>query len=452
MFLDEVTITVQGGNGGNGCVSWRREKYVPKGGPDGGDGGKGGSVVLVADSNTDTLSVFSGRKNFDAERGGNGMGSDKHGKNGENLELKVPPGTLVYEVSVDEEDLEEPRLIADLTQHGERAVVTKGGKGGFGNAHFVSSVRQRPDFAEFGEPGTHKTLRLELKLIADVGIIGYPSVGKSTLISVLSAARPKIAAYPFTTLVPNLGVVQVRDRSFVLSDLPGLIEGASEGKGLGHAFLKHIERCGLLLHVLDVSRALGDENSVDAEKLAEDYKAIRTELEKYSPSLAEKRELVVLNKVDLISGETQEEVTQALEKQGISLFAHISGATKLRTDALKEELLPIVLEEREVRKEKLEAELAQEANQLPVLKPLEEGGTMRSYAIEKKDDVIVITGKRIEQLAKMTNFDSRGGLLRFKDVIDRIGLLKEIRRLRKGEDVSVYIGTVRIDGYLSDES
>src|SRR3989344_1493775 len=292
MFLDEATIAVHGGNGGRGCVSWRREKFEPMGGPDGGTGGKGGNVIIMADENTDTLSDFASRKKFEALKGRFGSGSNRNGKAGEDMVLLVPPGTLVYEIS----EKGDRHLIADLAEHGDQITVAGGGRGGFGNAHFKSSTRQSPDFAELGEPGEKKMIKLELKLVADIGIIGYPSVGKSTLISVVSSARPKIADYPFTTLIPNLGVVNVADRSFIICDVPGLIEGASEGKGLGHEFLNHIERCGILLHVLDVSRG-------DADQLIKDYKAIRKELESHSPTLAKKRELVILNKIDLFGND-----------------------------------------------------------------------------------------------------------------------------------------------------
>ena len=273
MFKDEAIIDVKGGKGGKGCLAWRREKYVAKGGPSGGDGGNGGHVMLTANANTDTLSDFTSRKRFEAEAGDAGGGNNRAGRGGEDLVLFVPPGTSVIDTTDGKNE-----LIADLRNDGDSVVVAHGGRGGYGNAHFATSVRQRPDFAELGEPGEHLIVRLELKLVADVGIIGYPSVGKSTLISVISAARPKIAAYPFTTLVPNLGVVSVGERDFVVADIPGLIEGASEGKGLGHEFLRHIERCGVLVHVLDLSRALREGNVVDVHQLDLDYRAIRKEL------------------------------------------------------------------------------------------------------------------------------------------------------------------------------
>jgi GTP-binding protein len=430
MFLDEATITVTGGTGGSGCVSWRREKYIPKGGPDGGDGGNGGGVFIQADSNTDTLSDFRSTKVFKAENGSIGAGQNKHGKQGNDLLIVVPPGTLIKEGDT---------VIADLAHQGDEVRVATGGRGGYGNAHFKSSTRQKPDFAEKGEPGITKKIHLELKLVADIGIIGLPSVGKSTLISVISAAKPKIADYPFTTLVPNLGVVKADNRTFVVCDVPGLIEKASEGKGLGHTFLKHIERCGALLHMLDLERAL-TEGKIDASVLIEDYKTIRTELGAYSPTLAEKTEIVVINKSDLTT-ESLESVIAELNKAGVEVSAAISAATHGGTDDLVLRLLTVVLDER--AKPEPEPEVTK-----TVLKPHEEEISMGAYSISKDDTGIHITGKRIEQLTKMTDFSSSGALLRFKDVLDRIGLKNAINRERGDTDAKVFIGDISIDSYL----
>lgn len=449
MFLDEAIIEVDGGNGGRGCVSWRREKYVPKGGPDGGDGGRGGNVILVVDENADTLSDFTSRKRFEAPAGNFGMGKNKRGKDGQDLLLLVPPGTVISEV-VEDGAVEK---IADLQHHGEQMIVARGGRGGFGNAHFLSSVRQRPDFAELGEPGEKRRLKLELKLVADVGIIGYPSVGKSTLISVISAARPKIADYPFTTLIPNLGVVTVGERSsvkgavgrsYVVCDVPGLIEGASEGKGLGDTFLRHIERCGVLLHMLDISRALED-GGVSADLLAKDYETIRNELVAYSPDLAKKRELVLLNKIDLVGGDSKA-VEKALAKKGIAVFLSISSATKGHTDELVTRLLPIVLEEREKRFAVPGEEESTE--ELPVLRPHVDSVKMGAYRIVKEGDALHVRGKRIEQFTKMTDFARPGGLGRFRNVLDRIGLLQALDRNGRKESTPVYIGDIRVDDHL----
>lgn len=446
MFLDEATITVKGGNGGRGCVSWRREKYVPMGGPDGGDGGKGGDVILFADENTDTLSDFATRKKFEAEKGRFGSGGNRRGKDGVDMILRVPPGTLVFASGPESS----PSLIADLREHDDQMLIARGGRGGYGNAHFKTATRQRPDFAELGEPGEMKFIKLELKLVADVGIIGYPSVGKSTLISVVSGARPKIAPYPFTTLIPNLGVVSVSDRSFVICDVPGLIEGASVGKGLGDKFLRHIERTGILLHLLDVERGLqssGAGNSVDADVLARDYRAIRKELETYSPALARKRELVVLNKIDLV-GNIAEPIEQTLKEKGIAVFHSISAATKYGTEDLMQRLLPLVLEERRKREEEADHADAEEQKAIPVLRPHLASLKMGAYRIETLADRLLIRGKRLEQFTVMTDFSSESAVRRFRDVIDRIGLAKAIAKLRQTDDLPVYIGGVRIDSVL----
>ncbi|MBI3332408.1 GTPase ObgE [Candidatus Peregrinibacteria bacterium] len=438
MFLDEAIISVRGGVGGRGCVSWRREKYVPMGGPDGGDGGKGGDVIMIADENADTLSDYASRKKFEAPKGWFGSGKNKNGKAGDDLILKVPPGTVLTEIAPDGSSSE---VLADLSAHGEQIVVAQGGRGGFGNAHFKSSVRQRPDFAELGEPGEERIIKLDLKLVADVGIIGYPNVGKSTLISVVSSAKPKIADYPFTTLMPNLGVVNVADRSFIICDVPGLIEGASEGKGLGDTFLRHIERCGVLLHMLDINRG-------EVDRLEADYKAIRKELEAYSPTLAKKKELILLNKIDLLGNEV-EDLEKELTKRNIPIFMSISAATKFGTEALMEKLLPIVLQERKHRHELAIDEATEKDKEIPVLRPhLEkQQDKMGSYRLERRPDgVLEVKGKRIEQFTKMTDFGNEGAIQRFQNVLERVGLTKAIRRA--GATSGVFIGGKRIDEYL----
>ena len=433
MFLDEAVITVSGGNGGHGCVSWRREKYVAKGGPDGGNGGNGGNVYLQADSNTDTLSSFRSKKKFSAENGNPGSGKNKYGRDGEDRILNVPPGTIVNQHG---------NIIADLKKDGDQVLLARGGRGVYGNAHFASSTRQRPDFAEKGEPGETHTLSLELKLVADVGIIGFPSVGKSTLISVISSAKPKIAAYPFTTLVPNLGVVHVDDRSYVVCDIPGLIEGASKGKGLGDQFLKHIDRCGILLHVLDSSRAL-ESGTLDASLLLRDYNTLRTELKQFSPSLEKKKELVVLSKADLVSEKQLEALREELEKSGIPIYMILSAATHKGTEELIKDLLPLVMEERKKReKEELE-------EGIPVLNPQKEKNHMGAFnVIVNEDHSITVTGKRIEQFTIMTDFQSEGSVLRFKNVIDRIGLKKAIQKERILDSVPVFIAGIDVGEYL----
>jgi GTP-binding protein len=284
MFVDEVDISVAGGSGGRGCVSFRREKFVPKGGPDGGDGGNGGSVHIVADDSYNTLQHLAGHHHWRADNGKMGLGKNCAGKRGQDIEIRVPPGTIVY-------DAVHKVRIKDLGP-GERVMIAAGGKGGKGNTHFKNSVNQAPRTAEPGEPGEQREIHLELKLIADVGLVGKPNAGKSTLLSRLSSARPKIAAYPFTTRYPVLGIVEMPGfRRFVMADIPGLIEGAHEGAGLGDEFLRHIERTRVLVHMLDIEPPAGDP--------ADDYKAIRRELEQYSPALAAKPEIIVANKMDL---------------------------------------------------------------------------------------------------------------------------------------------------------
>ena len=332
MFVDEADILVTAGNGGQGCVSFRREKYIPKGGPDGGDGGNGGSVILVADASKDTLMDFSGKHHWKADRGQQGMGKKMYGLSGDDLVVPVPAGTLVF-------DADHDIRLADLNVPGKRVVVARGGKGGKGNWHFRSSTNQAPRYAEPGTEGQERNLRLELKLIADIGLVGMPNAGKSTLLRAISAARPKVADYPFTTLEPILGIVElVGDRRMVVADIPGLIEGAQHGAGLGHAFLKHIERTKIIVHLLDLFPS-------DGSDPAANYRTIRAELEAFSPTLSEKREVIAANKTDLA---VDDEAIENLRRQlpGKSIFP-ISGATRKGTEALLEHLWQVVHEERD---------------------------------------------------------------------------------------------------------
>ncbi len=289
-FVDEAEIRVSAGDGGNGCISFRREKFIPLGGPDGGDGGNGGSVWLVADENLNTLVDFRHQRHFRAQRGQNGMGRQMFGKAGEDIEIRVPVGTTVIAVETDE-------LIGDLTEHGQRLLVARGGQGGKGNVHFKSSVNRAPRKATPGTPGEERDIRLELKLLADVGLLGFPNAGKSTFIRAVSAATPRVADYPFTTLYPNLGVVRIEtDRSFVIADIPGLIEGAADGAGLGALFLRHVQRTRLLLHLVDLA-------PMDGSDPAAQVRAIERELEKYDPGMLEKPRWLILNKADLLTPE-----------------------------------------------------------------------------------------------------------------------------------------------------
>ena len=301
-LVDEAEILVTAGDGGNGCIGFRREKFIPLGGPDGGDGGAGGSVWLVADENLNTLVDFRHETRFKAQRGENGMGRQAYGKGGADLTITVPVGTVVINVDTDE-------VIGDLTRHGERLLVAKGGKGGLGNMHFKSSINRSPRKALPGLPGEERTLKLELKLLADVGLLGFPNAGKSTLIRAVSAATPKVADYPFTTLYPNLGVVSVEPhRSFVIADIPGLIEGAAEGAGLGTQFLKHLQRTRLLLHLVDIVPMEGGVEMSPADQV----RAIERELERHDPELLKKPRWLVLNKADLLLEEEQKEVAEAI--------------------------------------------------------------------------------------------------------------------------------------------
>jgi len=326
MFVDKVKIYVKGGDGGNGCVAWRREKFVPMGGPAGGNGGKGGDVILKADSRMKTLYDFKLKRHFKAKRGQHGSGSNKHGRSADDLIVKVPVGTVI-------KDAETGEVLADLTKDRQEFTVAKGGRGGKGNAMFKSATNQAPDYAEEGEKGEEKWIELELKLIADVGIIGFPNAGKSTLISVLSHAKPKIADYPFTTLSPVLGVLQLDyGKSLILADIPGLIEGASQGAGLGHEFLRHIERTKFLIHVIDISD-FREREPVEA------FETINKEMENYDSKLLEKPQIIVGNKIDMLSNKEEiEKLKQTFKKKGYK-FIPVSLITNEGIEDLKKELM-----------------------------------------------------------------------------------------------------------------
>jgi GTP-binding protein len=318
LFIDEARISVTAGDGGNGCTSFRREKYVPRGGPNGGDGGRGGSVILLADGGLRTLWDQRYRRVYRASRGTHGLGSGKHGRAGEDLVIRVPPGTLVY----DSGEGEDASPLADLVADGDRLLAARGGRGGRGNARFATATRQAPDFSESGQPGQIRELRLSLKLLADVGLVGFPNAGKSTLLARISAARPRVAAYPFTTLTPSLGVVTHGDERFVVADIPGLIEGASSGAGLGDRFLRHVERTEVLVHLLDAAAWLFEERDP-----VKDYEAIRHELACYEARLAERIEIVAINKVDVVDDCKRLETIEAALQERCGRVFRISGAT-----------------------------------------------------------------------------------------------------------------------------
>jgi GTP-binding protein len=332
MFTDNVIIKVKAGDGGSGSASFRREKYIPKGGPDGGDGGNGGDLIIICDDNTHTLSDYASQKYFEAEKGENGRKKRQHGKDGEDLTLRVPPGTVVRRIS----QWGGQEVLADMTKTGEKIIVAHGGKGGLGNTHFSTSTHQTPTETGPAEKGEVMELRLELKLLADVGLVGLPNSGKSTILSRISNAKPKIADYPFTTLEPNLGMVRTKDVSFVVADIPGLIEGASEGRGLGDKFLRHIERAGALVHVMDINGA----------DLIKDYNDIRTELKAWNPALIQEEEIVVLNKIDtLLPAEAKKIATKFSKKIGKTVII-LSAVAGTGLDELLEKISQVIITKR----------------------------------------------------------------------------------------------------------
>lgn len=420
MFIDKAKINLKAGKGGDGAVAFRKEIYVPAGGPEGGDGGKGGDIIFVVDEGMRTLMDFKYKKNYKAENGEDGKGRNKYGKDGENLILKVPPGTIVREE-------ESGQIIADLTISNDRVVVARGGKGGKGNTHFKTAVRQAPRFAIAGQRGQEFTVTLELKLIADVGLVGFPNVGKSTFLSVVTSAKPKIANYHFTTLTPNLGVVKTKyGDSFVLADIPGLIEGAHEGTGLGHEFLRHVERTKLLIHVLDVS-------GVEGRDPLDDFEKINQELHLYNEKLAEKPQVVAANKTDIQGAEDNfEKLKTTLNERGIEVFP-ISAATNQGLDNLLS-YVSIKLKELE---EKLKAEPPVEEEKVY---KYEETEDKYYFTVTKEDDVYVVEGRFIERLINSTNFDDIDSLSYFQKVLRNRGVIDKLKEtgVSEGDLVRMY--------------
>ncbi|MCL2403340.1 MAG: GTPase ObgE [Coriobacteriia bacterium] len=418
MFLDQVSLYLKSGDGGAGCKSFRREKHVPKGGPDGGDGGKGGSVYLVADAGLSSLIDYRFKHHFKAERGTHGKGSNMHGANGEDMRLPVPVGTVVH-------DMHSNEVLGDLVIDGQELLIVEGGHGGRGNPHFTTSVRRAPAFAELGEPGKERDLRLELKLLADVALVGMPSVGKSSMIARISAARPKIADYPFTTLIPNLGVVKVGDKSFVCADVPGLIEGAHEGKGLGHAFLRHIERSAIIMHIVDLAGGFEGENR-DAIK---DYKIIENELHMHAEELSTRPRIIVGNKLDVEDAEERSQKLKAyveekdlpyfavstLTGEGIDALLHFTAQQvhKLRLQAAEEEKLARESEEFEARYVHRE-QLAQRVAKRPFKVENLGGGVYR------------VSGEAIERMVIQTEWDNEEAILWMQGRFAKLGLEKEL--------------------------
>ncbi|EKC2918406.1 GTPase ObgE [Listeria monocytogenes] len=409
MFVDQVKIYVKAGNGGDGMVAFRREKFVPNGGPAGGDGGKGADVVFVVDEGLRTLVDFRFKRIFKAEHGEHGMSKSMHGRGAEDLVVKVPQGTIVKDIDTGE-------IIADLVAHGQRAVIAKAGRGGRGNKRFATPANPAPELSENGEPGQERNVQLELKVLADVGLVGFPSVGKSTLLSVVSAARPKIAAYHFTTIVPNLGMVDAGDgRSFVMADLPGLIEGASQGVGLGHQFLRHIERTRVIVHVIDMS---GSEGRVPYE----DYMAINNELEQYNLRLMERPQIIVANKMDMPDAEENLSEFKTKIAEDIPVFP-ISAVTKT---GLRELLLAIA--------DKLETTPEFPLNE--ILEQEDEDTVLYKYVAEEPDFEIsrepdgtfVLSGAKIERLFTMTNFERDASISRFARQLRAMGVDEALRK------------------------
>ena len=408
-FTDLSRINVKGGDGGAGCMSFRREAHVPKGGPDGGDGGRGGDVIVEATSQLSSLIDYRYKHHFRAERGTHGRGSRKDGRDGEDLVLKVPVGTVVRELDPDTQEVLYD--IADLTHDGERVVVAPGGVGGLGNTHFVTSVRRAPAFAQLGEPAQEHWIELEMKLMADAALVGLPSVGKSSLIARMSAARPKIADYPFTTLVPNLGVVRAGEYSYVVADVPGLIEGASEGKGLGHQFLRHIERTALIMHVVDITGGFEGRDPV------EDYRVINDELARYARELAERPQIVVANKCD-VSG--MEERVAALKEAAVAdghRFFAVSAVTGAGLNTLMLACGEMVAE--------LRRELASQAPAAALDAPWER----RRRAREKRFQVVCeepgafrVVGTQVERLVVQTDWENEEAVIYLQRRFARMGV------------------------------
>ncbi|MEW6622614.1 MAG: GTPase ObgE [Bacillota bacterium] len=418
MFYDKARIFVKAGDGGNGAVAFRREKYVPEGGPSGGDGGNGGCIVLMGDEGLKTLVDFKYRPHYKAQRGEHGQGKNMHGKNGEDLVLRVPLGTIV-------KNHDTGKIIADITIDGQKVIVAKGGRGGRGNARFTSSKNRVPSLAEKGEPGEKVTLLLELKLIADVGLIGMPNAGKSTLISVISAAKPKIADYPFTTLTPNLGVVSLEEgSSFVVADIPGLIEGAHEGAGLGHEFLRHIERTRIFVHVLDMS-PMGD------RVVLKDFEVINNELSLYNPRLSSKKQIIAANKMDLPGSDQN----LSLLRNAVGHDYEIYPISAITGSGISDLLWRI-------------SQLVKEIDPEPLygfedFRMVEE--PLERFSITIEDGIYLVQGKEVEKHVAMTDFDNEEGVNRLQRILKVMGIEDALREKGIKDGSTVKIGEMEFD-------
>ena len=418
LFADRATIVAKAGNGGNGCVSFHREKFVLNGGPDGGDGGRGGDVIVVTDASMHTLMDFRNRAKFFAGNGQDGTSRFCTGKAGEDLIIKVPPGTVIRDTATG-------RIAADMKTDGDRRVLLRGGKGGWGNAHFATPTRQAPNFARPGEKRVSYTLELELKSIADVGLVGYPNVGKSTLLSAVTAARPKIANYHFTTLVPNLGIVRSYGQDYVMADIPGLVEGASEGCGLGHDFLRHVERTRLLVHVVDVSGCEGRDPVADFDQIC-------LELERYG-GLANRPQIVAANKTDLPEAqENLPRLTAHAGERGIRVFP-ISAATHKGLEPLLREIARVLptLEEQNFAEELWEEE-----------EPETDWG---AFEVKKEEDGYHVTGAGVERLIDSVNFGDEESMNWFHSTLRRSGIIDALRRAGASEGDTVVLGGMEFD-------
>ena len=417
MFIDKARIFVKAGNGGNGAVSFRKEKYVPAGGPDGGDGGNGASVIFKVDSGLRTLMDFKYQTKYNAPAGGDGTKKRQAGKNGENLVLLVPPGTIIRDEATG-------LVIADLKEDGEEAVVARGGRGGKGNQHFANAIRQAPAFAKSGTDGEEKWVILELKMIADVGLLGFPNVGKSTFLSMTTAAKPKIANYHFTTLTPNLGVVQTKfGDSFVLADIPGLIEGAAEGIGLGHDFLRHVERTKVLIHIVDIS-------GIEGRDALEDFDKINDELKLYNERLATRPQVVVANKIDIMEDETVfEDFKAELESRGYKVFK-MSAATRQGVDDVIAYVSQLLQEAEDIEL------VTEEEMYKPELVQEEEEG----LSVEIEDGVYVVTGKALRRIMYSVNFDDMESVQFFQKSMESQGVFDKLREMgiEDGDTVKIY--------------
>ncbi|SDY86606.1 GTPase ObgE [Tindallia californiensis] len=430
MFIDQAEIQLKAGDGGNGIVAFRRETFVPDGGPSGGDGGKGGDIIFEADSNLRTLMDFRYKKKYEAERGEDGKNKNRFGRQGKDLIIKVPCGTMVISKDSD-------RLLIDLTEDGQQYLVTKGGQGGKGNARFKTSVRQAPQFATAGEKGESTEIILKLKLIADVGLVGFPNVGKSTLLSVITDAQPKIANYHFTTLTPNLGVVRTQwGNSFVVADIPGVIEGAHQGVGLGLDFLRHIERTRVLIHVVDIAGIEGRDPSEDFDRLNE-------ELKQYEIDLSNRPQIIAANKADLISGvEITDQFIEDMQAKGYKVIL-ISAATGMGTDELLKEVG--VLLEKEEEKDKAVQAINEKEKQTKKVIRFSDQEEQGRFTVYKQNNIYHLEGELLRKLIYSLNLDSMDSLLHFYRVLQKNGVIKELKKLGIQEGDTVKIMDIEFD-------